>query len=112
MGKNGTKIIKLFPGCFFLVVILSVSSPYLSAQSKEVRKSERRYERLLKREKKAYEKQRKAVLEHRMEIQTEAVQQRMKETARRSSKYGRIRKDPWYKRWFNPKKRRKKKARR
>lgn len=80
------------------------------SQSRKVRQAERRSEKLQEREKKDYEKRRKETLKHRYEIQSPEVQQRMKETEKRSRLYGRKQKEPFYKKIFNRKgKRRKRK---
>ena len=102
MGKNGTKIIILF-------LLLSVYP--LQAQTRKVRQAERRQEQFDKQEKKEYEKRRKATLKHRYNIQTKEVRERMKQTEMRSAKYGRKKKDPFYKDLFNKKKKRKKRRR-
>ena len=103
MGKNGTKIIKLFLKFFFVFLFLQFSYTLVQAQSREVRQSERRYEQQLNQEKKAYEKRRKATLKHRNEIQTQAVRDRMKETEKRSRRYGRKQKQPFCKIFCNKK---------
>ena len=111
MGKNGTKIIKLFLRGLFLFLFLQLIFTAVHAQSRKVQKAERKYEQLLEREKKEYDKKRKATIKHRYEIQSKYVQERMKETEKRSEKYGRKQKDPWYKSIFNKKKKRKKRRR-
>ena len=111
MGKNGTKIIKLFPGFFFLILLLQLSFSQVQAQSRKVKQAERRSEKLQKQEQKDYDRRRKAALKHRYEIQTPEVKERMKETEKRSGKYGRKQKEPFYKDIFNRKKKRKRKRR-
>ena len=102
MGMNGTKITILF-------LLLSVYP--LQAQTRKVRQAERKQEQLDKQYKKEYEKRRKATLKHRYNIQTKEVRERMKQTEMRSAKYGRKKKDPFYKDLFNRKKKRKKRRR-
>lgn len=102
MGMNGTKII-------ILLLLLSVYP--LQAQTRKVRQAERKQEQLVKQDKKEYEKRRKATLKHRYNIQTKEVRERMKQTEMRSAKYGRKKKDPFYKNLFNKKKKRKKRRR-
>ncbi len=104
MGKNGTKLIKLFLRFCFLFVFLQYSIAPAQAQSRKVKQSERNYEKVRKQEKKDYEKRRKATLKHRYEIQTKEVQARMKATEQRSRKYGRKQRDPFYKDLFKRKK--------
>ena len=96
MGKNGTKIIKLFLRFFFVFLFLQCSYTLVQAQSREVKKAERKYERQINQEKKAYDKRRKATLKHRYGIQTKEVRDRMKETKERSRRYGRKQKEPFY----------------
>ena len=114
MGKNGTKIIKLFLRQLFLILLLQIQFTGVQAQSREVKKSERNYERLLKQEKKNYDKKRKATIKHRYEIQSSDVKARMKETEKRSQRHGRKQKESWLKNIFKKKKykqKRKKKPR-
>ena len=112
MGKNGTKIIKLFLRFFFVFLFIQFSCTLVQAQSGEVKRAERRQEQLINKEKKAYDKRRKATLKHRYEIQTREVRDRMKETEERSRRYGRKQKEPFYKNICNKKKRKKRKKRR
>ncbi len=108
MGKNGTKIIKLFLRIFFLFLFLQLTFAPIQAQTRKIRQAERKQEQINKKEKKEYEKRRKATLRHRYEIQTAEVRKRMKQTEMRSRKYGRKKKDPFLKNLFNRKKKRKK----
>jgi hypothetical protein len=50
MGKNGTKIIKLFLRFFFVFLFLQYTYTLVQAQSREVRQSERRYGQQLNQE--------------------------------------------------------------
>lgn len=109
---NGTKIIKLFLGMAFLFLFLDCSLVRVEAQSRKVRKAERKYEQMQKEETKDYEKRRKAALKHRYDIQTPEVKDRMKETEKRSKKYGRKQKDPFFRDLFDRKKKKRKKRRR
>ena len=96
-----------------MFLFLQFSYTLVQAQSREVRQSERRYGgQQLKKEKKAYEKRRKATLKHRNEIQTKAVRDRMKETEKRSRRYGRKQKQPFYKNLCNKKKKKNRKKKR
>lgn len=106
MGENGTKIIKLFLRQLFLILSLQYAFTGIQAQPKEVRQAERKYERLLEQEKRNYARQREATIRHRYEIQSPDVKARMKETEKRSQKYGRKNKDPWCKNIFDKKKKR------
>ena len=107
MAKNGTKIIKLFLRfCFFILFLHIVLLP-IQAQTRKIKQAERKQEQLYKKEKKQYDKRRKATLKHRYSIQTKDVQDRMKQTENRSSKYGRKQKEPFFKRLFNSKRRKK-----
>ena len=78
----------------------------LQAQTKKVKQAERRHEQLEKKEKILYEKKRKATLKHRNDIQTRKVQDRMKQTKKRSDTYNKGKKEPFYKNLFNRNKRR------
>ena len=111
MGMNGTKIIKLFLRGLFIILFLQIGSGNVQAQPRKVKQAERKYERLLDREKKDYEKRRKATIKHRYEIQSRDVQERMKATEKRSQKFGRKQKDPWIKSIFKKKNKRKRKRR-
>ncbi len=111
MGKNGTKIIKLFLRQFFLILFLQFVCTGVQAQSRKVKQAERNYEKVLKKEQQAYDKKRKATIKHRYAIQSQDVKERMKETEKRSQKYGRKSKDPWLKNLFNKNKKRKKRKR-
>ena len=84
----------------------------VQAQSRKVKQAERKYEQQLKQEKKDYDKRRKATIKHRYEIQTRDVQERMKNTEKRSRKFGRKQKDPFYKNIFSKKKKQPGKKRR
>ena len=94
---------KLFPLLIFQLLLLLIPCRSVQAQSKKVKQAERRYEKELEHEKKEYDKRRKETLKHRFEIQTPEVQQRMKETEKRSRLYGRKQKEPFYKKIFNRK---------
>jgi hypothetical protein len=83
MGKNETKIIKLFPALVLLFLLLQIPCAGVQAQSRKVKQAERRYKKLEEREQRDYDKKRKETLKHRYEIQTPGVQDRMKETAKR-----------------------------
>jgi len=114
MGKNGTKIIKLFLRQLFIILLLQIQFAGVQAQSREVKKAERNYQRLLEKEKKDYEKRRKATIKHRYAIQSNDVKARMKETERRSQQHGRKQKESCLKKIFKKKKykqKRKKKPR-
>ena len=111
MVKNGAKINKLFLRFFFPVLLLIFTFSGMEAQSRKVKKAERNYEQQLKQEQRDYDKKRKAALKHRNSIQTREVQERMKETEKRSRKYGRKQKEPFYKNIFNRKKKRKRRRR-
>ena len=104
LGKNGTKIIKLFLRFFFLYLFFQCSFVSVQAQSRKVKQAERKYDQQIKQEKKDYDKRRKATIKHRYEIQSKDVQERMKNTEERSRKYGRKQKDPFYKNIFSKKK--------
>ncbi len=93
-----------------MFLFLQCSNTLVQAQSRQVKKAERRHTQQLNQEKKAYDKRRKATLKHRNEIQTQGVRDRMKETEKRSRKYGRKQKEPFYKGICNNK--RKKRRRR
>jgi hypothetical protein len=108
MDKNGTKIIKLFLGSCFLFLFLVFSVDQVQAQPRKVRQAQRKAEKVSKQEKKEYDKRRKAALKHRYEIQTKETRERMKETEKRSAKYGRKQKEPFYKNLFKKRKKRKK----
>jgi hypothetical protein len=108
MGKNETKIIKLFPALVLLFLLLQIPCAGVQAQSRKVKQAERRYKKLEEREQRDYDKKRKETLKHRYEIQTPGVQDRMKETEKRSSRYGRNQKEPFYKDIFNCKKKKRK----
>jgi len=112
VDKNGAKINKLFLIRIYLFMFLLLQPvAFLQAQTKKVRQAERRQEQLKQREKKEYEKKRKATLKHRHDIQTKEVQERMKETKKRSDHYNQGKKEPFYKDLFNRKKKRKKRRR-
>ena len=112
MDKNGTKINKLFLIRIFLLLFLMLQPvATLQAQTKRVKQAERRQEQLKQKEKRLYEKKRKAALKHRQDIQTREVQDRMKETKKRSDQYNKGKKEPFYKDLFNRKKKRKKRRR-
>jgi hypothetical protein len=104
MGKNGTKIIKLFLRHLFLILFLQIQLAESQAQTREVKKAERNYARLLEKEKKDYDKKRKATIKHRYEIQSKDVQARMKQTEKRSQQHGRKQKESWIKNIFKKKK--------
>lgn len=113
MGKNGTKIVKLFLRFFFLFLLLNMLPADLMGQSRKAEKEQKKYDRLIEQEKKAYEKKRKETIRHRYEIQSPETKARMKEMEKRSQVYGRKKKEPFYKRWFKgTKKPKRKKARR
>ncbi|MFC2114902.1 hypothetical protein ACFLTU_00400 [Bacteroidota bacterium] len=90
---------------------LQLFFPPVQAQTRKVRQALHKKEQLDKKEQKQYEDRRKATLKHRYEIQTKEVQERMKQTERRSRKYGRKKKDPFLKNLFKGKKKRKKRRR-
>ena len=104
MGKNGTKIIKLFLRYLFLFLLLQIQFKEAQAQSREVKKAERNYTRLLEKEKKDYDKKRKATIKHRYAIQSSDVKARMKETEKRSQQHGRKQKESWINNIFKKKK--------
>ena len=104
MGKNGTKIIKLFLRGFFLILFLQSGLMDVQAQSRKVKQAERKHERLLKQETKNYDKRRKATIKHRYEIQSRDVQERMKQTEKRSQQHGRKQKESCFKNIFKKKK--------
>ena len=104
MGKNGTKIIKLFLRCLFLFLFLQCPVTWAEAQSRKVKKAEREHARVLKKEKNDYEKRRKSTIKHRYKIQSPSARERMKETEKRSRKYGRKQKEQLCKRIFAKKK--------
>jgi cell division protein FtsL len=111
MVKNGTKINKLFLWFLFPVFLSTITVSGAEAQSRKVKQAERNYQQQLKKEQKDYDKRRKAALKHRYSIQSKEVKERMKETEKRSKKYGRKKKDPFYKNIFK-RKRKRRKARR
>ena len=112
MDKNGAKINKLFLIRIFLFLFLLLQPlASLQAQTKKVRQAERRQEQLKKKEKKEYEQRRQEALKHRHDIQTKEVQERMKETKKRSDHYNKGKKEPFYKDLFNRKKKRRKRRR-
>ena len=111
MGKNGAKINKLFLRQLIIILFLQLAVTGLQAQPREVKQAEKRYEWLLKQEKKAYDDKRKATLKHRYEIQSKDVQARMKETEKRSKQYGRKQKESWFKNIFKNKKYKQKRKR-
>ena len=112
MGKNGTKIIKLFLRFLFLYLFFQCSFATVQAQSRKVKQAERKYEQQLKQEKKDYDNRRKATIKHRYEIQSKDVQERMKNTEERSRKYGRKQKEPFWKNIFKKKKKKPNRKRR
>ena len=104
MDKNGTKIIKLFLRQLFIILFLQIQFAGIQAQSREVKKAERNYARLLEQEKKDYDKRRKATIKHRYKIQSSDVKARMKETEKRSQQHGRKQKESCIKNIFKKKK--------
>lgn len=110
---NGPKIIKLFLRLFFLAFLVLSFSSGAQAQSRKAERAQKKYDRLVEKEKKDYEKRRKETIKHRYEIQSPEVRERMKATEKRSRKYGRKQKEPFFKRIFKGKKKPgRKKARR
>lgn len=89
------------------MLFLTFSFTPVQAQSRKVKQAERRYEKIRRQEQRDYDKRRKATLKHRYKIQTKEVQERMKETEKRSRKYGRKQKEPFYKDIFHKRKRKK-----
>ena len=113
MGKNGTKIVKLFLRFFFLFLLLQMLPADLTGQSGKAEREQKKYDRLIEKEKKAYEKRRKETIRHRYEIQSPETKARMKEMEKRSQMYGRKRKEPFFKKWVKrDKKPKRKKTRR
>jgi hypothetical protein len=97
VDKNGTKINKLFLIRSFLFLFLLLQPlDFLQAQTRKVRQAEKRQEQMKQKEKKEYEKRRKETLKHREDIQTREVQERMKETKKRSDHYNQGKKEPFY----------------
>ena len=90
--KYGVKILLLF------LILL----PVLPAQGqpRTQRKIERREAALDRKERKEYEKRRKAALKHRYSIQSEEVQERMKESKKKADKFNKGKKEPFYKKLF------------
>jgi hypothetical protein len=112
VDKNGAKINKLFLIRVFLLAFLLLQPVVsLQSQTKKVKKAERRQEQLKQKEKRDYEKRRKAVLKHRQDIQTKEVQERMKATRKKSEQYNKGKKEPFYKDLFNRKKKKRKRRR-
>ena len=102
---------KLFPVFSFQILLIIIPYGSVQAQTKKEVQAQRRYEKVLEREKRDYDKRRKETLKHRFEIQTPEVQERMKETEKRSRLYGRKQTEPFFKKIFNRNKFRKKRRR-
>ena len=100
--KNGIKIALLF---LFLLPALP-----MEGQPGTEKKIERLEVRKLQKEKKEYEKRRKAAVKHRYSIQTKEVQERMKESKKKADNFNKSKKEPFFEELF--KKKRKKKYKR
>ena len=105
MDKNGTKINKLFLTGIILLLFLLQPVTSLQAQTRKVKQAQRRQEQLKEKNK------RKATLKHRHDIQTKEVQDRMKQTRKRSEQYNRGKKEPFFKDLFKRKKKRRNRRR-
>ena len=75
------------------------------SQSRKVRRAIKESEKAVERQEKNYDKSRKEALKHRYDIQTKEVKERMKKSKKKSDRYNRSRREPFYKDLFNRKKR-------
>lgn len=90
-----------------ILAILIISIPVFPvySQSRKVRKAIKKSEKAVERSDRNYEKSRREALEHRYDIQTKEVKERMKESKKRADRYNKSRREPFYKDLFNRKKR-------
>lgn len=100
MGKNGTKINKLFLRLFILFFVTTGFPAGVQAQSRKAEREQKNYDKLVEKDRRAYEKRRKETIKHRYEIQSPEVKDRMKATEQRSRLYGRKQKEPFLKELF------------
>jgi hypothetical protein len=98
--KNGLKIL-------ILLLILLSASPTMG-QPKTQRKIQRMVEMQERKERKEYEKRRKEAVKHRYSIQSEEVQERMKESWKKADRFNKGKREPFYKKWCKKNKRNRK----
>jgi len=112
LHTNGVKIIKLFlMRGFLLAFLILLASGSLHGQTRSVKKAIRQSEQQEKKEKKDYDRRRKAALKHRYSIQSKEVQERMKESKKKADRFNKGSKEPFYRGLFKKKKKKRRKRR-
>jgi hypothetical protein len=91
-----------------------ISIPVFSvySQSRKAKRAIKKSEKAVARQENNYDKSRKDAIKHRYDIQTKEVKERMKNSKKRSDRYNRSRREPFYKDLFDKKKRKITKRRR
>ena len=90
---------------FFMFLTVTGS---LDAQPKSFKKAEQIQKQRDRKERKLYEKQRKATLKHRYEIQTEQVQKRMKLSKQKAVEYNKQKRSNFIREFFDKQKKKRK----
>ncbi len=101
--KNAVKIALLF---LFLLPGLPLES-----QTRQEKKLQRLEERMIWKARKEYKKRQKAAVKQRTSIQTEKVQDRMKQSRKKAELFNKSKREPFFEKLFGKKRRKKHKKR-
>jgi hypothetical protein len=100
--KNGIKIALLF--------LFLLPSLHIEGKPRTEKQIDRLEAQKARKEKKDYEKRRKEAVKQRYSIQTQEVQDRMKESKKKADNFNKSKKDPFFKELFKKKRKKKYKS--
>ncbi|NOY36162.1 MAG: hypothetical protein GXO83_01145 [Chlorobi bacterium] len=106
-----TKLTKKILGRLSLLLFLITVPLWIEAQkpSRKVSKAQKKAEKVDDQQKKAYQAARKKEVKRRFNMQTPEVKARMKQTRKEANGYNKVKKDPFFDRFFQKKKHKKRK---